>query len=133
MEVAERPVMWCRKEFPERVRNMRLDEARKRLWSAGLRHLWRVAVAIVGTLVLLFGIVMLITPGPAFVVIPLGLGILATQFRWAQDALRQMKERAAQVVGATGRTNGDAAEQARSSSGQSMNSETTTPAESRSP
>jgi uncharacterized protein (TIGR02611 family) len=112
---------------------MQLKEARKRLWNEALRHLWRIAVAIVGTLVLLVGIVMLVTPGPAFVVIPLGLGILATQFRWAKHALRQMKQRATQIVRATGRTSGDSAEPSRSNSGQPLKSETTAPVESRSP
>lgn len=49
-------------------------------------------------LVLLAGVVMLVTPGPAFVVIPLGLAILATQFRWARRLLRHFRERAAVLV-----------------------------------
>ena len=40
-----------------------------------------------------FGIAMLALPGPAVVVIPLGLGILALEFAWARHWLRRMKER----------------------------------------
>jgi hypothetical protein len=36
---------------------------------------------------------MLVTPGPAVVVIPLGLGILATEFVWARTLLHHVKER----------------------------------------
>ncbi len=37
-----------------------------------------------GCIVLSAGIVMLVLPGPACVVIPLGLGILATEYEWAR-------------------------------------------------
>ena len=35
---------------------------------------------------------MIVTPGPAVVVIPLGLGILATEFIWARHLLHRVKE-----------------------------------------
>jgi uncharacterized protein (TIGR02611 family) len=41
-------------------------------------------VAIMGGTVVLIGIVMIVTPGPAILVIPIGLGILATEFAWAR-------------------------------------------------
>lgn len=40
----------------------------------------RIVIGVVGASVLLLGIIMLVTPGPAFVVIPLGLAILAIEF-----------------------------------------------------
>jgi len=52
----------------------------------------RVAVAVVGITVLLIGVVMLVTPGPALVVIPLGLAILSIEFAWARHWLRQVRE-----------------------------------------
>jgi tellurite resistance protein TerC len=52
----------------------------------------RIAVAIVGTSVLLLGIVMLVTPGPAFIVIPVGLAILAIEFVWARHWLKRLRE-----------------------------------------
>ena len=42
---------------------------------------------------LLVGIVFLVTPGPAFVVIPVGLGILALEFEWAARWLVKIKDR----------------------------------------
>jgi uncharacterized protein (TIGR02611 family) len=41
----------------------------------------------VGFTLLLGGVVMLVAPGPAFVVIPIGLAILSLQFRWAENLL----------------------------------------------
>jgi hypothetical protein len=41
-------------------------------------------VAIMGGTVLLIGIIMIVTPGPAVLVIPAGLAILATEFAWAK-------------------------------------------------
>ena len=41
-------------------------------------------VAIMGGTVLLIGIIMIVTPGPAILVIPAGLAILATEFAWAK-------------------------------------------------
>ena len=47
----------------------------------------RALVLVFGTLVLLVGIAMIVLPGPAIVVIPLGLAILATEFLWARRLL----------------------------------------------
>ena len=52
----------------------------------------RIAVAVVGVTVLLLGVVMLVTPGPALVVIPLGLAILSIEFAWARHWLRRVRE-----------------------------------------
>jgi tellurite resistance protein TerC len=52
----------------------------------------RVAIGIIGFTVLLIGIAMIATPGPAILVIPLGLGILATEFVWAQRLLKKAKQ-----------------------------------------
>lgn len=46
-----------------------------------------------GSSVLLVGIVMIVAPGPAFLVIPLGLAILATEFVWARRFLAKIRER----------------------------------------
>ena len=56
-----------------------------------LRKIKRVIVAIVGGIVVLIGIVMVILPGPAIIVIPAGLAILATEFLWARKAIRRCK------------------------------------------
>ncbi len=46
----------------------------------------------VGVTVLLIGLVMLVTPGPAIVVIPVGLAILSIEFAWARHWLKRMRE-----------------------------------------
>ena len=45
--------------------------------------------SVVGTTVLLIGIVMIFTPGPAILVIPFGLAILASEFAWARRIVRR--------------------------------------------
>jgi tellurite resistance protein TerC len=52
----------------------------------------RVAVLAVGSSVVLLGIVMLVTPGPGLVVIPIGLAILSVEFAWARLWLRMVRE-----------------------------------------
>ena len=51
----------------------------------------RLLVFLVGASVVLAGIVMIVTPGPAFVVIPAGLALLATEFVWARRLLARLK------------------------------------------
>ncbi len=54
----------------------------------------RVLFVIVGFTLLLAGIAMLVAPGPAFVVIPIGLAILSLEFRWAENMLEKSLEQA---------------------------------------
>ncbi len=58
-----------------------------------LKRVRRVIVGIVGFTILVIGIFLLVLPGPAFLVIPLGLGILATEFVWAKKLLRKVKDK----------------------------------------
>ena len=58
----------------------------------------RIAIAIVGFTVLFVGVAMIVLPGPAFVVIPAGLGILALEFAWAKRWLLAAKARGASIV-----------------------------------
>jgi tellurite resistance protein TerC len=60
---------------------------------AVLKRTRRIFVGIVGSTILLVGILMIVLPGPAFIVIPLGLGMLATEFIWARRLLKRMKDR----------------------------------------
>ena len=53
----------------------------------------RLILAVVGFTVLLFGMAMLVLPGPGSVVILLGLAILGTEFLWARRLLKKMRER----------------------------------------
>jgi tellurite resistance protein TerC len=56
-----------------------------------LRPLRRIAVAFVGGTVVAVGVVMLVLPGPAVLVIPAGLAILSTEFRWAGRLLERVR------------------------------------------
>jgi uncharacterized protein (TIGR02611 family) len=58
----------------------------------------RVIVSVVGTTVLLIGIALLVLPGPAFIVIPVGLAILATEYAWARRWLKKARRIASDVV-----------------------------------
>ena len=59
--------------------------------SYTLKKVRRLIVGVVGFTILLIGIALLVLPGPAFIVIPIGLGILATEFIWAKKLLKKVK------------------------------------------
>jgi uncharacterized protein (TIGR02611 family) len=60
------------------------------------RHpLYRIAFGAAGALITLAGVVMLVTPGPAFVLIPVGLAMLSMEFVWAERLLGKSLEQAA--------------------------------------
>jgi len=61
--------------------------------SLGLRQVRRIVVAVIGFTVLAIGLAMIVLPGPAFIVIPVGLAILATEFVWARRLLRKVKNK----------------------------------------
>ena len=52
----------------------------------------RIVIAVLGFSVVLIGIVMIVLPGPAVVVIPAGLAILGTEFVWARQLLKKVKQ-----------------------------------------
>jgi uncharacterized protein (TIGR02611 family) len=64
--------------------------------SAPLRKL---IVAVIGGTIVLIGVAMILLPGPAFIVIPVGLGILATEFAWARRAVRRARVMIAKARG----------------------------------
>jgi hypothetical protein len=49
----------------------------------------KLIVAVMGSTVVLFGLALVILPGPAVVVVPLGIAILATEFAWARRLVRR--------------------------------------------
>ena len=68
----------------------------------------RIAVTIAGSVVLALGVVMLVLPGPGLVLILVGLGILSSEYVWAQRLLRKAKEKAEQAKDTVLRRNNDA-------------------------
>jgi uncharacterized protein (TIGR02611 family) len=57
-------------------------------------RVFRIGFGLVGALVTLGGVVMLVTPGPAFVLIPIGLAMLSLEFVWAERLLEKSLEQA---------------------------------------
>ena len=58
-----------------------------------MKRFKRMIVAVIGFTLLLIGIVMIILPGPAFIIIPVGLAILSTEFIWAEKLLKTVKSK----------------------------------------
>jgi uncharacterized protein (TIGR02611 family) len=74
------------------------------------RSVRRVIIGVIGGTVLLIGLVMVVAPGPAFLVLPLGLAILALEFLWARLWLRKIKRTAGRLMKRGGKADASAAE-----------------------
>jgi uncharacterized protein (TIGR02611 family) len=61
----------------------------------------RVLVGVVGGLITILGVVALIAPGPGWLIIFAGLGILGTEFAWAARALKTAKGVANRAIDST--------------------------------
>jgi uncharacterized protein (TIGR02611 family) len=81
-------------EAPSRAQRMRERLAERRAEHVRKGTFYRVVFAIAGGIVTLAGLAMLVTPGPAFVIIPIGLAMLALEFAWAERALDHALEKA---------------------------------------
>ncbi len=73
----------------------RLEEQRDR--HRDRAKVVRALYAVAGLTLLLGGIAMLVLPGPAFVVIPIGLALLSLEFTWAERLLDRSLEEAAKA------------------------------------
>lgn len=62
-----------------------------------LQHTKRFLKILFGFTLLALGLVLLVAPGPGWLVILLGLGVLAAEFVWARRLLDRMKEQGARV------------------------------------
>lgn len=62
--------------------------------ASSWKVLRRLTVTVVGLVVLMVGAVMLVAPGPGFLVIALGLLILSVEYEWARRRLETTKARA---------------------------------------
>jgi tellurite resistance protein TerC len=63
-----------------------------------LRVVKRIVITVIGGSVLTIGVALLVLPGPAFIVIPIGLALLATEYAWARRLLRTVEEYAVQLT-----------------------------------
>ncbi len=70
-----------------------------RAWRARVKStshgalLWRICVGVIGGLVLIAGIIAIPYPGPGWLIVFAGLGILASEFEWAHRLLRFARAR----------------------------------------
>ena len=60
--------------------------------------MYRIAVAVVGLVILGLGILAIPYPGPGWAIVFVGLGILATEFTWARRLLAYARERYDKVM-----------------------------------
>lgn len=60
-----------------------------RLGLANRPRVRKMIVAVIGSTLVLFGLALVILPGPAVLVVPLGLALLATEFAWARRLIRR--------------------------------------------
>jgi uncharacterized protein (TIGR02611 family) len=77
---------------PRRVAQ-RLSAARdriKRTRSGALTY--RIAITLLGVAIIVVGIILLPLPGPGWLIIFAGLGVLATEFEWASRLLRYARD-----------------------------------------
>ncbi len=65
----------------------------ERLFVVSYRQARRAVILVIGSSVLVIGVAMVFLPGPAILVIPLGLTILGLEFAWARRWLAEMKIR----------------------------------------
>lgn len=59
-----------------------------------LRQAKRLVLTVIGFTVILFGAIMLVTPGPGIAAIAAGVAILATEFVWAKKLLKRFGDEA---------------------------------------
>ena len=62
--------------------------------------------AAVGLTLLVVGAALLVLPGPAFIVIAIGLAVLGTEFAWAKSLLSRAKEKIRGNAGSSEEDNG---------------------------
>lgn len=91
---ATRPAGW----------RQRLSQRREQLRRRPvLNAVYRVSIGMLGTVVVVVGIIAIPYPGPGWAIFFLGLALLATEFTWAQRSLKFTKGRYDAVMGWVGR------------------------------
>ena len=68
-------------------------------WNYIPQPLRKLIIGAIGGTVVLLGAAMIVLPGPAFIVIPVGLAILATEFAWARRAVVRARAMVAKARG----------------------------------
>ncbi len=80
--------------MPARATGPALQEDRviKPLIDLTYRQARKLVVGILGGTILLIGVLLIVLPGPAFIVIPVGLAILSLEFAWAKRYLLRVRQ-----------------------------------------
>jgi uncharacterized protein (TIGR02611 family) len=68
------------------------EKSQKVISITFLKRVKRAIVFVVGGTVLALGVALIVLPGPAFIVIPAGLAILAVEFEWARRWMTSVKQ-----------------------------------------
>lgn len=72
-----------------------IPDPSKHLTRDNALYIWkqtrRLIVLVIGLTVVAIGFALIVLPGPAIIVIPLGLIILATEFVWAKRLLKKVR------------------------------------------
>jgi len=58
-----------------------------------LKRIKQTFIFVIGTTILAVGIFLIVLPGPAIIIIPLGLAILSSEFFWAKQILKKVKSK----------------------------------------
>ncbi len=69
----------------------------KHIVISTIKQAKRVISIVIGFTIVIFGLIMLVTPGPGVVAIIAGLAILGTEFVWARRLLKRFKDGAVDV------------------------------------
>jgi uncharacterized protein (TIGR02611 family) len=68
-----------------------------RIFFETLRQAKRAIIAVVGFTAIALGVVMLVTPGPGWLLIFFGLSVLAVEFVWARVMLKRLKRKGTEI------------------------------------
>ena len=71
----------------------------RRTFAVSYRAGRKLLIGAVGAIVLVLGVALLVLPGPAVLVIPMGLGILAAEFPWFRRWLRRVRGGSGRALG----------------------------------
>ena len=88
MAVEESKESGIKPDKPRIVERLEAKRDRHRDRSAVVRALY----VVIGFTLVLGGLAMLVLPGPAFLVIPIGLAVLSLEFAWAEGLLSRALE-----------------------------------------
>ena len=64
---------------------------------SAIRTARRIVIAVIGATLTAIGVVLLVLPGPGFLVIAAGISVLASEFVWARSFLRNAREKVSRL------------------------------------